>query len=161
MAALDSAHVALALGCPTLLVARMSSADARARHRTISHHTLTVLDLLLGPVTVALPAGMRSPVGVDLRAGLRAVFESRAGLQAADTDGERPARIARHDWRRTTVELPGFAASGLASETMGRGPLQDPLFFASALAGGTVLADLLVRPAEDHAAAGVDAAGAA
>ncbi len=57
MAALDSAHVALALGCPTLLVARMSSGDERERHRGISHHTLTVLDLLLEPVTVALPAG--------------------------------------------------------------------------------------------------------
>ncbi len=51
----------------TLLVARMSSGDPRARHRGISHHTLTVLDLLLAPVTVALPAGMRSPVGAELR----------------------------------------------------------------------------------------------
>src|SRR5438105_5445579 len=60
MSALDSAHTALALGCPTLLVARMSSADERSRHRGISHHTLTVLDLLLAPVIVGLPAGMRS-----------------------------------------------------------------------------------------------------
>src|SRR6267378_4421675 len=74
MAALDSAHAALALGCPTLLVARLSSGDGRERHRGISHHTLTVLDLLLEPVTVALPAGMRSPVGADLRAGLGTVF---------------------------------------------------------------------------------------
>ncbi|HEY5285529.1 MAG TPA: DUF3866 family protein, partial [Solirubrobacteraceae bacterium] len=57
MSALDSAHTALALGASTLLVARMSSADERPRHRGISHHTLTVLDLLLEPVTVALPAG--------------------------------------------------------------------------------------------------------
>src|SRR5580700_5282431 len=74
LSALDSAHAGLALGCETLLVARMSSGDPRARHRGISHHTLTVLDLLLAPVTVALPAGMRSPVGADLRAGLGAVF---------------------------------------------------------------------------------------
>ena len=40
MAALDSAHAALALEAPTLLVARMSSGDRRARHRGISHHTL-------------------------------------------------------------------------------------------------------------------------
>src|SRR4029077_13580163 len=51
MSALDSAHAALALGASTLLVARMSSSDERARHRGISHHTLTVLDLLLAPVT--------------------------------------------------------------------------------------------------------------
>src|ERR1700723_1148889 len=76
MAALDSAHAALALEAPTLLVARMSSGDERARHRGISHHTLTVLDLLLEPVTVALPAGMRSPVGAELRGRLGSVFGS-------------------------------------------------------------------------------------
>src|SRR5271166_1094765 len=133
MSALDSAHLALALGCPTLLVARMSSGDDRARHRGISHHTLTVLDLLLEPVTVALPAGMRSPVGADLRAGLGAVFggampnqpsgERRALALASSPEGEveRPVRIARHDWRRASIDLPSFAASGLSSETMGRG----------------------------------------
>ncbi|MDP2711459.1 MAG: DUF3866 family protein [Solirubrobacteraceae bacterium] len=57
--ALDSAHTALALGSPTLLVARMSSTDGRPRHRGLSHHTRTVLDLLLAPVVVALPAGER------------------------------------------------------------------------------------------------------
>ena len=62
MAALDNAHTALALGCRTLLVARMSSGDPRSRHRGISHHTLTVLDLLLAPVTVALPANRKSVV---------------------------------------------------------------------------------------------------
>src|SRR5262249_3830342 len=89
MHALDSAHLALTLGCRTLLVARMSSGDERARHRGISHHTLTVLDLLLEPVTVALPAGTRSPRPLG---------------------GERPARITRHDWRMAPVDLPGFAA---------------------------------------------------
>ena len=56
MAALDSAHAALALGCPTILVPRMSSGDDRARHWGVSHHTRTVLDLLLKPVAVATPA---------------------------------------------------------------------------------------------------------
>jgi len=147
MAALDSAHVALALGCPTLLVARMSSSDERARHRTISHHTLTVLDLLLEPVTVALPAGTRSPVGADLRAGLRAVFTGAPGsAPPVGLDVERPVRVTRHDWRRAAVDLPGYAASGLPAETIGRGPAQDPLFFGAALAGGGVLAELLPAP---------------
>ena len=159
MVALDSAHVALALGCPTLLVARMSSSDQRERHRGISHHSLTVLDLLLEPVTVALPAGMRSPVGADLRAGLGPVFasarSSRAGkdspalaeranrvaaVEPPATD--RPVRLARHDWHRARVDLPAYAASGLPAETMGRDILADPLFFAAALAGGGVLAEL-------------------
>jgi hypothetical protein len=55
--ALDSLHTALALGCDALLVARMSSTDLRARHRGLSHHTRTVLDLLLAPVVVAIPEG--------------------------------------------------------------------------------------------------------
>jgi hypothetical protein len=153
MSALDSAHVALALGCPTLLVARMSSGEERNRHRGLSHHSLTVLDLLLEPVTVALPAGMRSPVGTDLRAGLQSVFggamprepddaQQALALEVERTGPDRPARIARHDWRRARVDLPGYAASGLPADTMGRRLAEDPLFFAAALAGGGVLAEL-------------------
>ncbi|HTA14325.1 MAG TPA: DUF3866 family protein [Solirubrobacteraceae bacterium] len=144
MYALDSAHTALALGARTLVVARMSSADSRPRHRGISHHTLTVLDLLLEPVTVALPAGIRSPAGADLRASLGSVFGSAtepAKPQLA-LDVDRPARMARHDWRRAPVDMPAYLASGLPSETMGRVLLEDPLFFGAALAGGTVLSDL-------------------
>jgi len=117
MSALDSAHTALALGCQTLVVARMSAADERPRHRGISHHTLTVLELLLAPVTVALPAGVAAKV-------------------------KRPARIARHDWRHARVELAAFAVAGLPALTMGRGVVQDPMFFAAALAGGAVLGEL-------------------
>jgi Protein of unknown function (DUF3866) len=143
MSALDSAHVSLALGCRTLLVARMSSGDDRMRHRGISHHTLTVLDLLLEPVTVALPAGMRSPVGTDLRAGLGAVFGGAIpGRPALALDVERPVRITRHDWRRAEIDLPAYSASGLPTQTMGRGLVQDPLFFGAALAGGAALAEL-------------------
>jgi Protein of unknown function (DUF3866) len=157
MIALDSAHVSLALGCHTLLVARMSSSDSRARHRGISHHTLTVLDLLLEPVTVALPAGMRSPVGADLRAGLGAVFGGAAPSRPAlELDVQRPVRITRHDWRRAAVDLPAYASSGLPAETMGRGLAADPLFFGAALAAGSALAELAGRSslaradAEEH-----------
>jgi hypothetical protein len=165
--ALDSAHTALALGCEALLVARMSSGDLRARHRGISHHTLTVLDLLLAPVTVALPAGMRSPVGADLRAGLGAVFGgSLPGRPGIELDAERPARINRHDWRRAVVDLPAYAASGLPAQAMGRGLTEDPLFFGAALAGGAALGGLVrdsdaawaeESGARDGAKAGVEA----
>jgi hypothetical protein len=159
MSALDSAHAALALGAPTLLVARMSSGDERARHRGISHHTLTVLDLLLEPVTVALPAGLRSPVGSELRAGLGAVFAAadssarvseRPGLAL---DVERPARITRHDWRRASVDLPAYAECGLPAHSMGRSIAEDPLFFGAALAGGGVLAQLASERATGDGAA--------
>jgi len=55
MAALESAHAALALGFKPLIVPRMSSGDPRPRHQGLSHHTRTVLELLLKPVHVALP----------------------------------------------------------------------------------------------------------
>jgi hypothetical protein len=157
LSALDSAHAALALGCDALIVARMSSGDPRARHRGISHHTLTVLDLLLAPVTVALPAGMRSPVGADLRAGLGAVFggamPSRPGLEL---DVERPARITRHDWRRASIDLPAYATSGLPAHTMGRSVTQDPLFFGAALAAGAALGELVGQAADAPSGDGRD-----
>jgi hypothetical protein len=157
LAALDSAHAALALGAPTLLVPRMSSGDERARHRGISHHTLTVLELLLEPVTVALPAGMRSPVGTELRAGLGAVFGDTSAPARTRTalalDVERPARITRHDWRRAGVDLPAYAASRLPASTMGRSLAEDPLFFGAALAGGAALAELALQAAAEGQAA--------
>ncbi len=147
MSALDSAHAALALGCGTLIVARMSSADPRARHRGISHHTLTVLDLLLEPVTVALPAGMRSPVGADLRAGPRRDLRWGVAGRPSETVGARgrrraagahhPPRLAPGDGRS-----PGLRRRGLPAETMGRGLTEDPLFFGAALAAGRTLAEL-------------------
>jgi hypothetical protein len=112
LAALDTAHAAVALGCPTVLVARMSSGDPRPRHRGVSHHTLTVLTLLLAPVTVALPAG-------------------------ADADLPGEHRVERHE-----PDLAGYRASGLPARTMGRDLDEDPEFFAAALAAGTALAGM-------------------
>jgi hypothetical protein len=114
MAALDSAHAALALGCETLLVARMSEADPRPRHGGISHHTRTVLELLLGEVSVALPDGVGQPPWGD-----------------------------RHRWLRAGADLAGYRSSGLPSETMGRGIDTDAVFFRSALAAGTALAGMV------------------
>ena len=114
MAALDTAHTAIALGCPTVVVARMSSGDPRERHRGISHHTLTVLELLLSRAIVALPS---------------------------DADPELPDDY-RHDVRRVDVDLAGYEASGLPAKTMGRTLREDPEFFAAALAAGAVLAEL-------------------
>jgi hypothetical protein len=139
--ALEAAHTALALGCSTLLVAGMSPAARAGAGRGISRGTLAVLDLLLEPVTVALPAGMRSPVGSDLRASLNPVFaggEETGGGGAPEL--ARPARIARHDWRRAEVDLPAFAAAGLADPAA---LTAAPLRFAAGLAGGSALAGML------------------
>jgi hypothetical protein len=116
MAALDSAHAALALGLPTLLSPRLSEADPRERHRGVSHHTLTVLELLLGGVEVPVPDD--NP-------------ETAAKLAAAAGD--------RHNLHEAQPDVAGYAASGLPARTMGRGIKDDPLFFAAALAAGQVL----------------------
>jgi hypothetical protein len=61
MAALDVAHAGLALGLPVLVAPRMSGSDERERHRGLSHHTRTVLALVLAPVVVALPDTLQAP----------------------------------------------------------------------------------------------------
>jgi hypothetical protein len=52
LAAATAANAALALGGRAIVAARVSDADPRGRHRGLSHHTETVLDLILGPVEV-------------------------------------------------------------------------------------------------------------
>lgn len=147
LAALEDAHAALALGCPTVLVAQMSGASGPGRVAGMSPQTMSVLDLLLAPVTVALPAGLRSPVGAHLRAGLGSIFTGDgAGSAPEAAEPARPARITRHDWRRAPVDLPGFAALGIAA---GGGPARDPLLFGAALAAGTALAELVAELSDE------------
>jgi hypothetical protein len=90
MSALDTAHAAAALGCPVVLCARMSETDERRRHRGLSHHTITVLSLLLARVTVAFPVG-----------------------DAASIPGD-------HVVRELPVDFDAYVASGLPARSMGR-----------------------------------------
>jgi hypothetical protein len=90
MSALDNAHAAAALGCPVVVCARMSSTDERRRHRGLSHHTVTVLSLLLARVTVAFPCGDEASVP------------------------------GGHIVRELPVDLDGYVASGLPARSMGR-----------------------------------------
>jgi hypothetical protein len=116
IAALDTAHASLAIGLPTLISPRLSSADPRERHKLVSHHTLTVLELLLGAVEIPVPTNEPVPI---------AVLATAAGW--------------RHRLREAPVDLAGYAATGLPARTMGRSLEQDPLFFAAALAAGAAL----------------------
>lgn len=142
-AGLECASAAHALGHKSLAVAEMSTAGGGPGHQ-LSEQTLTLLDLVAEPVTVALPAGIRSPVGRELREGLRSVFDSSAAGQSQLALGvDRPARIARHDWRRSPVDLVGFAGARLPADAGMPALLEDPLIHASALAAGSVLAELL------------------
>ena len=120
MAALDTAHAGLSLGAPTVVAARLSGADPRPRHRGLSHHSQTVLSHLLGGVDLPLPEGSESL-----------------------TDTVRELGRGRHRVTIESVDLAGFESSELVTRTMGRGPSDDPEFFAGALAAGSRLADLL------------------
>jgi hypothetical protein len=125
MAALDTAHASLALGLDTLLAPRLSSGDGRERHRGLSHHTETVLRLLLGAVTVPVPA------------------EDLDGL-----DRLREACEGRHEIRPFDAPVDEYATAGLPVSHMGRSIDRDRLFFASALAAGSgVAAAALVEEA--------------
>jgi hypothetical protein len=60
----DAANVTTALGGRPILAPRISERDERDRHRGVSHHTRTVVDLCLGGVTVAWPRGLEPPDGL-------------------------------------------------------------------------------------------------
>jgi uncharacterized protein DUF3866 len=128
MAALDTAHAALALGFETMLAPRMSSGDRRPRHHGLSHHTETVLELLLGSVRVPAP---------EIEHGLGP--EGNGGERGA-LDRLREVCGDRHQIRMSEARLDEYAASGLPATTMGRELADDRLFFAAALAAGGALA---------------------
>lgn len=103
---------AKALGGKPVAVVRMSEADERERHRGISHHTTTALDLTYARCVVPLPVG-------------------------APTQGLPPG----HDLRfvdNTHEALDLLVERGINVTTMGRSIKGDPLFFAAAAAAGMV-----------------------
>lgn len=122
IAALDTAHASLSLSLPTILSPRLSSSDPRDRHQALSHHTHTVLELLLASVRIAAPASS------DLERGSQALEELRSFAP-------------RHQLREAPADLAAYAASGLPSTTMGRQLQDDPLFFAAPLAAGHLLTE--------------------
>jgi hypothetical protein len=103
---------AKALEGKPIAVVRMSEADERDRHRGISHHTKTALDLTYARCIVPVPAGFSTqglPPGHDIRF----------------VDGVHEA-------------LDLLKEKGIEVTTMGRGVNDDPAFFAAAAAAGMV-----------------------
>jgi hypothetical protein len=102
----------VALGGTPVMCLRVSSGDPRPRHQGVSHHSLTALELTRSGVTVPVA---ESP---------------------ADELPERHTVVV--------VEAPPIGAlvnqSGLSITTMGRGPDEDPAFFAAAAAAGAFAA---------------------
>jgi hypothetical protein len=65
LAAAEALNSAAALGGRAILAPRISTGDSRDRHRGVSHHTRSVLELALGEVTVAWPLGLEVPEWLD------------------------------------------------------------------------------------------------
>jgi hypothetical protein len=91
-----------------IVALRYSDADGRARHTGISHHSRAVLDAVHGDVMVAIPTGEPRP------------------------DVGRHAVIA--------VDVPDLIPTleAIGATSMGRGPTEDPKFWAYAGAAGVV-----------------------
>jgi Protein of unknown function (DUF3866) len=112
LSAADAARAAAALGGVPVLAARASEGDPRERHRGVSHHTRSVVELAPSEAVVAWPKGAALPDPLPHK----------------------------------EVDVTGWqdACAGLPLLHMGRGPEDDPVFFAAAYAAG-VYARSLVR----------------
>jgi hypothetical protein len=106
---------AVALGARPIVALRASSADPRERHRGLSHHSVTALELARAAADVAVPTG-------------------------ADHDGIAALVPAPHRVRRVDVPDVGALLTdvGIQITTMGRGPQEDRLFFSCAAAAAVV-----------------------
>jgi Protein of unknown function (DUF3866) len=113
MAAAEAMHAAGALGGVPILALRLSEADPRPRHRGLSHHTDAVLSLWSVPIRLPWPDGCSIEHPVA------------HGADEVDVSG----------WRE--------ACDGLPLSHMGRGPDDDPWFFAAAFAAGRYARSLL------------------
>jgi hypothetical protein len=83
LAAAEAANAAAALGGAPIVAVRVSEGDPRERHRGVSHHARSALELCLAPVTVAWPAGSEPPAWL-----------------------ERPRRVDASGWREACAGLP-------------------------------------------------------
>jgi hypothetical protein len=119
MAAAEAAAAAAGLDGAAIVALRMSDADPRERHRGVSHHSADVLRCVSASgARVAWPAGVE-PAADD------------AAIAAA------AERVDVAGWRE--------GCAGLPLAHMGRGPDDDPAFFAAAFAAGCVARRLAGR----------------
>jgi Protein of unknown function (DUF3866) len=130
VAAGEAVNAAAALGGRPVAVLRVSEADARARHRGLSHHSSTAYGrVALAPADLVVPL-LPGEFGTELRRAVRALAgSSAAGHQVVEvqTDGLDAA----------------LAACPVPLSTMGRGPREDRAAFMSAAAAGRHAGTLL------------------
>lgn len=120
----EAINAASSVGGRPVAALRISFADARERHRGVSHHTLTALTrIALAPATVAVPV-------------LEPTLQARV-----DADLETAGVWARHARADSVSPLPD--TRGVPQRSMGRSTADDPAFFLAASAAGDVAAGLL------------------
>jgi len=122
----EAMNAAAVVGGTPVATLRVSFADARERHRGVSHHTLAALSrIALAPGIVAVPR-----------------LEGEQ-LERVEHDLEAAGVWSRH--RRVDggdgTRLPDMR--GVECRSMGRAPCDDPAFFAAAAAAGDVAGRLL------------------
>ena len=107
LAVADAANAAAALRGRAIVTVRHSGGDERERHQGVSHHTRAAVALCLGAREIAWPSGLPEP-----------------GLSWP----ERVVQVPVDGWSEVCAGLPLLH--------MGRGPDDDPWFFAAAFAAG-------------------------
>jgi len=118
----ESINAVAALGGAPVACVRMSFADARDRHRGVSHHTITALTTVaLAGARVALPS--LAPEFSDAIARQLEV----AGVWRLHA----PAPVGPHGVIEPSLR-------GVEVRSMGRGPADDPAFFHAAYAAGEI-----------------------
>lgn len=118
----EAINAVAALGGRPVVCLRVSFADTRERHRGVSHHSLAALTrIALAPAVVALPT-LSEEYSDAIRADL-----AKAGV------GERHTLLTSAEG---SVDAPPM--QGIHVTTMGRGPSEDPAFFAAAFAAGEI-----------------------
>jgi hypothetical protein len=123
----DAVNATVALGGRAVGSLRLSQADTRARHRGVSHHSLTAYGrVALVSADLVVPAGLSVELATEVARALAPL-------------------AARH--RIITVDDAGLdgalRASPVRLSTMGRGLDQDYAYFAAAAAAGRHAASLL------------------
>lgn len=145
VAAGEAINAAAVLGGRPIGTLRISGADARFRHRGLSHHSLTAYGrVALRSADIAVPdlAGatgltdVSGPTELEATAGLAGAVEQDLG------------ELQQHRLHR--VELNGLGRALLDSpvpmSTMGRSLAQDPAYFLASAAAGRLAVQLLRTP---------------
>lgn len=128
----EAVNAVAAVGGRAVVALRASFADARERHHGVSHHTLTALcRVALAGAKVAVPA-----------------LEPEASrIIHGDLED---AGVWRLHERAEAPGLPLPDTRGVAVRSMGRGPEEDPVFFACAAAAGRVAGGMIHTAAESR-----------